>query len=273
LILPVVGAAPVVKGGMGAAFLWTRVRAMVADFDPYGSLIMADNLLRFIAWQNPLLVPLALWGVVAAWRSPQALRPLMLGIVLTPTVMWLLLPHQGHGWGYRYLHGLLGSFALMAAAAWVRLTAPDGTPSIWRGGPLTMGLAAAFSLLVLLPWRAVQAEAFQRPYARAAAAIARSKADIVIVDPNGLMFGSDFIRNDPFLETGPKVMQLSELEPETLSALCRSKTIALFDAPQGLALGIQAIPNLSDAYDAQMRAMLREDPACRRAVQAGSARP
>jgi hypothetical protein len=36
--------------------------------------------------------------------------------------MFILLPYQGHGWGYRYLHGLIGSLSLLAGYGWIALS-------------------------------------------------------------------------------------------------------------------------------------------------------
>jgi len=47
---------------------------------------------------------------------------LVAGLVLTLLAMFMLLPYQGHGWGYRYLHGLIGSAALLGGYGWITLT-------------------------------------------------------------------------------------------------------------------------------------------------------
>jgi len=65
-----------------------------------------------------LTAPLLVMGGVAAFRSAGMVRALLLGLVLTTAAMFVLLPYQGHGWGYRYLHGLLGSAVLLAAWTW-----------------------------------------------------------------------------------------------------------------------------------------------------------
>ena len=57
------------------------------------------------------------------WRAGGVLRALAAGIVLTLVAMLILLPYQDIGWGYRYVHGLIGSAALLAAFAWTVLTA------------------------------------------------------------------------------------------------------------------------------------------------------
>ena len=44
------------------------------------------------------------------------------GIVLTVVAFALVLPSQGIGWGYRYLHGFIGNAVLLAVGGWVHLT-------------------------------------------------------------------------------------------------------------------------------------------------------
>src|SRR5205085_11937020 len=92
-----------------------------------------------------------------------------------------IMPYQGHGWGYRYLHGFLGVICLTGAFAWMRLTDAMSAEQK-RGASVAFGLAALFSLVVLLPLRSVQANGFIRPFARAEAAIRRTPADVVVVD-------------------------------------------------------------------------------------------
>ena len=49
-------------------------------------------------------------GQSVACRSRATITCLVLGIVATLGVVLLLMPYQGHGWGYRYLHGCLAAY-------------------------------------------------------------------------------------------------------------------------------------------------------------------
>jgi hypothetical protein len=102
-----------------------------------------------------------------------------------------------------------------------------------------MAASSLFALGVLLPWRAHQAEAFTRPYASAYKAIVGDPADVVLVDPTGLLFGVDLVRNDPFLHSGPKVMLLSSLKADQVRALCAGATVSVFDAARGAAFNMK----------------------------------
>ncbi len=220
-------------GGFGALGI-----GLLRAFDPAGAGLMAMNLIRFATWQNPLTAPLLLLGGVAAFRAKGTLRSLILGIALTLAAMVVLLPYQGHGWGYRYLHGLLGSACLLAAWTWDRLT--QGLAGAERGvARLALLVIAALSVCVLFPLRAWQAHAFVHPYARADHAIRHADADLVLVDDIDGWFTIDLVRNDPYLRNRPIVMDLKALSDVQLSALCGRYSVALFDDASAAGFGIR----------------------------------
>ena len=226
---------------LGAGFIAQRAAGMLAKLDPGTIGLMARNLFRFAAWQNPLLPVLAVIGMTAAIRARGPLLCLAAGIGLTLAVFAVLLPFQGHGWGYRYLHGLLGGAALLAAFAWMRLTDPM-QPSDRRAAHTVLAASAVFSLAVLLPIRAWQVEAMIRPYATAANAIRHTDAEVVLVDPTGLFYAEDLVRNDPLLRNSPKVMDLGVLTEGQIRTLCGSGRTAVFGMAEGLAAGMSVSP-------------------------------
>jgi hypothetical protein len=214
--------------------------------------LMAKNLLRFVTWQNPLLAPLVIAGAVSAYRAKGAVRSLLLGLVLTVTAMTFVMSYQGHGWGYRYLHGLLGSAALLAARAWGELTADR----VDRRGPaLAFAALAAVSVFILLPVRALQAHGFVHPYALAHAAIAHDPADVVLVDDLNSWFTADLTRNDPYLGNRPKVMRLADLSGAQIRALCAVHTLDLFTPDEAARLGIWRTHKF-DSENVDRRALL-----------------
>lgn len=235
LVLPGGGAEGAADAGV--ALLLRRLQGFLAAFGPQSIGYMAKNLLRFVSWQNPLTAALAVLGAGAAFRREPILRALLAGMGLTIIVVWLLMPSQGHGWGYRYLHGFLGGACLVAAYGWMKLTQPldTGEQAVARA---SFALAALFSMLVLLPWRAAQAHAFSAPYAAASRAIARTPADVVLVDPGDLFFAADLVRNDPFLRNRPKVMDLGALDEAQLGRMCSTLKVSLFARREAEAFGI-----------------------------------
>lgn len=256
LMLHAQGAAGSGPSGQGLAEFTHRSIMLASQFQLADPALMAANLVRFIAWQNPLAVALGAVGAGLAVRERHpTMWPLVAGLVLTTVAMLLIMPFQGHGWGYRYLHGLIGSLCLLAAFAWVRLVDPAAAVSrrAWAG----LAIASAFSLLAALPIRAWQVTNFIAPYATALDAIEHTPADVVIVDPSGLWYGVDLVRNDPFLTRTPKVMDLEAMSADQIRALCASDKIAVFDKGSAAASGITRVDDGPHPQAAAMRALMR----------------
>ncbi len=234
---------------VGGGFMVRRIAFLLRNFEWRGLDVMTMNGVRFVAWQSPLLLPLTMMAWPAIRRGEGIARPLAAGLVLTIATMFVLLPYQGHGWGYRYLHGLIGSAALLAAQGWILMTAP--LPPERRGAATAiLGLGWIGALLILVPGRAVEANRFAAPYATAVEAIGRSPADIVLVDGSNLFFGTDLVRNDPYLRSRPTVLLLRRLEAGMLADLCAHRTVALFGAEEGAKLGIASEVAAADRADA-----------------------
>ncbi|MDQ3949737.1 MAG: hypothetical protein M3282_05275 [Gemmatimonadota bacterium] len=166
--------------------------------------VQGMSLSLLFSWQTPavaLFLPIAFIG----WRrlSPTE-RDLAAGLIGTWLFHAFFNADQGHGWGYRYMHAVLGNVVLLAAS---------GAEEVWRGGreALVGRLVVASALLtVALQWpvRAVQTERFVRPYAAALEHVATRPAEVVTVDPWSAWYARDFVRNDPFLAATPKVVGL-----------------------------------------------------------------
>jgi hypothetical protein len=248
IVLRATGEFPDKESRVGLESFISRVVEMIT-IGPSAIALMVQNTLRFTAWQNPLLVPLALVALAALRTCSTPLRNLLLGIALTLLAMFVLMPFQGHGWGYRYLHGLLGSFALLAEQGWIRITA-ELSVGLQRAR-LALGLATAISLGVILPYHAAQAHDFVKPYALASRAIEQAIAEIVIVDPTGIWYGADLVRNDPFLRGSPKVLVLNYLSEQQIADVCGRYRVAVFDRSHASMFGMRMI---SDArYSARNR--------------------
>ncbi len=248
-------AAPQGKGGGVASFL-SHALKLLNHPDPLQSArLMAENLLRFITWQNPLMVVLLLAGAASTWRAGGVPRALLAGLLLTLALAALLMPSQGLGWGYRYLHGLLGSACLGAAGAYVRLTESDWSPPMARRA---LSLSVIASLLILAPLRAAQARTFIAPYAHAHQAISTDPADFVVIDARGMLFGTDLVRNQSDFGNRPLVFHLGAMSAPQLEALCRRGRVAIFDRQDGRAFGINTTiappPGPANRLDAAMPA-------------------
>ncbi|MFI4972999.1 MAG: hypothetical protein ACHP84_00500 [Caulobacterales bacterium] len=255
LLLKAVGVAPQSAGAVGAGWFAARVGDLLKHVNPGALGIMAESLVRFVTWQNPLAAPLALLGVGGAMRAKGVMRCLVLGVVLTLVVMTLLVPSQTHGWGYRYLHGLMGSVCLLAVWSWARLT--EGLPAAAKDRASVAFVAAcAVSAAVLLPLRAWQAHGYAHPYVLADAAIRRAPAQVVIVDDDAPWFDEGaVVRNDPDLRNNPKVMYLAALDEAGLRAVCARYSVLNFDGRQAARFGMETIPLPASPRMAKLRAV------------------
>ena len=213
--------------------LMTRARELLASFEWIGLALMLKNGLRFFSWMVPILLPLLCVSLVHVRHWGFELWALAAGIVIMTLFAFVLIPYQGHGWGYRYWHGLIGNFVLIATAGYVWLTD--------RAREKTFGVvmvAALVSIMVVLPLRALQVSSFVAPYERAAQAIGRAKMGAVIVDRSDHSFTSDLVRNDPFLRKAPLILDLLQLKDEQIRMLCARGPVGYFGAQQAAEAGI-----------------------------------
>jgi hypothetical protein len=192
----------------------TRFIATVRDGNPARWPDMIANLLRFLAWQHLLLLPLMMlgWNVV---RRDRLAVGLAMGVLVTIVTMAAILPYQGHGFGYRYLHGLIGNCILLAVYGWTSLD----QRSEWRALLLRASVA---SCLVLVPFQLWMAHGLYAPAAAANARLAEIRADYVVIGGANAPFAQDLVLNPPALDTRPVRLFSERLDQETIVAICRS---------------------------------------------------
>ncbi|MEI5689063.1 hypothetical protein [Sphingomonas kyungheensis] len=215
------GPVPAANDAEGIDYV-TRLLHVLALINRGALWTMAANLIRFVTWQHLLLLPLMLLSVAGGRRSPLVL-PLAIGIVLPILVMGVLLPWQGHGWGYRYLHPVLGNACLLAGFGWQRVEALRldlRRPMLWT-------TVASVVLLPVHGWMTYRMVASQ---AVPDQKIARMAADIAIVD--SAPYGANLVINAPDLSNRPIRLQGWTLRPADIAALCGTRWIAFVDAPQ-----------------------------------------
>jgi hypothetical protein len=215
----------------GGGFIAQRVIPLLTSREPQTIPLMIANLLRFVAWQNLALVPLILFAWPAARRGEGVAGPLLAGVILTIAAMAFLLPYQAMGWGYRYLHGLIGSCALLAGYGWREAAARRGVRSF-------VAVASLATVVASVPFLVWQAATFVRPYARVNRMIDRIDADMVVVDTYGPAFRIDEVRNRPDLTNRPLRLAANELGPDDIRDLCSRGTVAFVDVAQMQALGL-----------------------------------
>ncbi|WP_140872559.1 hypothetical protein [Sphingomonas oligophenolica] len=190
---------------------------------------MAVNLIRFATWQHLLLLPMVLLGAVGGWKDQSLVRSLTIGLVLPILVMGFLLPWQGHGWGYRYLHPVLGNACLLAGYGWRQAE----TAGVDLRRSMLWTTVGSLLLLPVHGWMAHQLVAAQ---AEPDYAIRRIAADIAVIDAGP--GNADLVINAPDLGNRPIRLLGPALRPADIASLCRGRTTAFVDAPRidGLAV-------------------------------------
>ena len=188
--------------------------------------MMACNLLRFCTWQALPVLPLLIAGIAAARHERRAIA-LATGFAAPILLMAVLLPYQGHGFGYRYAHQVMGNAALLAGFGW-RALAPWHArlrPMVARG--------FALSVLVVLPAQAWLAHGIYAPFARTSARIDATHADYAIIGAGDGPYALDLVLNRPDLSNRPIRLSAGDIDDsDALAArLCASghATVALPD--------------------------------------------
>ncbi|HEY8566787.1 MAG TPA: hypothetical protein VIL65_14925 [Beijerinckiaceae bacterium] len=218
---------------------------------------MIANLARFAAWQNPLTLVLVLAATAGGFANwPPIVRRALWGFLLTLSAMALLLPYQGHGWGYRYVHGCLGGLALVAAQGWVKATEWGGVSAERLRVGLVVSVAA--TLAILLPVHVWQARSYAQPYAAAVRAMADGQADVVVVEDQAIWYGHALVRNEPFLRQGPKVMALRFLDEADIARLCARYAVRVFDQQTATSFGLLLASGAADSGPRLPRERLRD---------------
>jgi hypothetical protein len=203
-----------VPGGVGTFFRLLNPRMFI---------IQPMNLLLLIGWLSLPVALLAVYGFGSFFKLSPFLRDCTLSCLITFGFYYFFAFDQAHGWGYRYFHGTLGCLMLVSVAGFERLSNLVGG----RRAQIFLWSGIAASLLIQLPLRCAQAEAFVRPYARTAAVLHAVPTDIVAFDASDAWYSADLIRNDPFLEGRPVVVSLLRLTPAALAVLEKHSSVRI----------------------------------------------
>lgn len=228
---------PAAPGG-GFAELVGKIVPVLQDLSIAGFLYVPLLLLKFVAWQHILFLPLLLAAFANLRTMPVVLKLSLAAAALTLAVVFVVMPYQGHGWGYRYLHGFIGPFALAAAFGWVKMVPPQSSPERSRG-QLAFALTTVVTLIVSLPVLARELRDYNAPYARAQAHLELQDVDIVVIDHLGSRAGG-LVSNAHDLTNRPRMMALANLDDRQLRDLCARYSVAFFGIDQMRAFGLDA---------------------------------
>jgi len=185
------------------------------------------NFLRFISWQHLLLFPLLVSAYYYRKQMNPMTRAMVWSVILSLVPYIIAMPIQGHGWGYRYLHGLLGNITLLAVFGWIQLQENTSDrkdltkiSTIFVASSLTM-------LLLVLPIRSFQTEAIVGAFSNSMKHIYSQQEDVVLIDSQSIWYGIDLVRNEPNLSNKPKVMLINSLTENGLKLLCSKHSVRL----------------------------------------------
>jgi hypothetical protein len=205
----------------GAGFVEERIIPLLLERDPRAVALMIYNLLRATAWNAAFVLPFILLAVPAIRRREGIALPLAGGVILTIAAMTFLLPYQGHGWGYRYVHPVLGNCLLLAAYGYREFARVD------RERAAGVATVLAIGTLPIMIWLLVTTHNFVAPYARLTTFIGSQDSKFVIVDSERPGYAVDQVRNRPDLTNRPLVFSSDDLTPTQLRELCARGSITL----------------------------------------------
>jgi len=192
------------------------------------------DLLLVIGWSSLATPLLAALGLRRIFQERPIVQDAALSCLLTFGFYVFFYLDQANGWGYRYFHGTLSCFILVAVAGWESLLKLVGTLRAKQF--LVAGIAA--SLAIQLPLRCFEGEASIRPFAQASEVIRASKVQMVGINPLDAWYSADLIRNDPFLEDRPIVVSLLMLRPEDVDILSQRGKARILTAKNLAQLGL-----------------------------------
>ena len=205
--------------GVGG-FFHERVMSLIARRNPDTLVFTFYNLARFICWNAIFLIPLVIFAWPAVREKNGIALPLAAGVALTLAAMVFLLPYQGHGYGYRYLHPVLGNLLLLAGYGYLAWSARD--KAVADGSIAVMSLA---TVLLAVPFLLATTHSFVSPQATLDRLMARQKADFVIVDTEHPYSAIDQVRNLPDMSNRPLRFASDRLSQDQLRQLCDRGTI------------------------------------------------
>lgn len=229
------------KGGGIAVFLMERVLPLVSQIEPQTIQLMTYNLTRALSWNVLFALPLLLAAGASAKRREPIVLALVGGLVLTVLAMTILLPYQGHGWGYRYVHGLLGGLCLLAGFGYREFAEMDRR---WADG--AVAVMAAVTVLVALPANLWSARSFAQPHVRLTQIVQAQDADFVIIDDRLASYVIDAVRNRADLANRPVVLARRWMTDDQIAQLCSRGTVSVIGQEHFEQAGIRLLPSSNE---------------------------
>jgi hypothetical protein len=202
--------------------------------------VLAMHVITILTWQTPvtgllLLISLRRWSLL-----DEVDHDLFGGLAISLVLyLFFVLVTQGHGYGWRYGHQVLGNLALLAATSWRQLRESLDAPRL-RALVVSSVLVTC---IVQVPWRTIQAAKISRPFIAAHQWLAGQTSRVVLVPTDSLWYGRDLIRNTPDLRT-PILMHAQGANSVGLRSIFRtdSLTVRRVSVEELEALGLERLP-------------------------------
>ncbi|HMI18418.1 MAG TPA: hypothetical protein VK533_02620 [Sphingomonas sp.] len=198
---------------MGADF-WTRLVWVLTRPSVPRTIFMSANLLRFAAWQPILLLPLFAIGLATARRNGMAIA-LAAAAILPVIAAGILMPDQGQGFGYRYVHGAIGAVILVVIYGWHDAVSRDAR---WR--PLVVRCLAG-GLLILLPAQMAMTHVYYASFAAVDRRIAASGTDYFIIGNDDAPLSNAFVVNRADLSNRPLRLFGDRVDADLTNLMCK----------------------------------------------------
>jgi hypothetical protein len=178
-------------------------------------------------------------AAVRRWSEmDDSCRDLALGIIAS-LIFYLFfnLVTQGHGWGWRYGHQVLGSVMLLAAWAWPRFSQTYGQ----RRMALLAVLSIGFTIALQTPTRIAQVRHFSLPFVKANEWLSRQKAAALIIPVDSIWYGRDLIRNELPLSLPVRVNGSAGVPDGLRRVLARNGQVLIVSTTELQSLGLEVV--------------------------------
>ena len=175
-------------------------------------LFQTMNLCLMISWQSYALVFLVLIAFATKKERTAFEQDLIWSCLVTFLFYSFFRTSQVNGWGYRYAYSILGNLVLLSLMGWQELRRHISESR----ARILLESSLAIALLIQLPVRSIQAERFVRPQYASFRYIMSLPAPFVLLDSKTIWPAADLMRNDPFLQTAPKLLFSSRTQSQHL---------------------------------------------------------
>lgn len=198
-------------------------------------LIQFMNFLLLITWQ-----PLLMLFVFSCFFSQHIKKVIVLDMAIsflvTFTFYFAVDFDQGHGWGYRYCHPILGILAILAAVGLRSSTCPDSIVSVRR----FFNAYLLLSILLLFPFRSYEVEQEVRPFYLTSNLLDESHEPVLLLDLDNVWYGQDLIRNSHRFNSSNIRVDIRRLSNEQINELQNKYSAPIISSDKLRSRGIRS---------------------------------